>query len=73
MKIAMPVDDLVTKMREYFTSESSYPFKNENPFRLDLFSSSQMKSHGENVAAQHELLKTKQLDRVLNGLMIMKK
>ncbi len=68
MKIARPVDDFVTRMREYFTSESTYPFKNEDPFRLDLLSNAQMESHGVRVAAQHEVLTTKQPDKVLKRL-----
>ncbi|HMR83050.1 MAG TPA: glucoamylase family protein, partial [Niabella sp.] len=68
MKITKPVDELMTKMREYFTSESNYPFKNEDPFRLDLLSNAQMESQGLRVAAQHEILKTKQPDRVLKRL-----
>lgn len=68
MKITKPVDDLVAKMREYFTLDSNYPFKNEDPFRLDLLSNAQMESHGVRVAAQHELLKTKQPDRLLKRL-----
>ncbi|WP_346237629.1 GH36-type glycosyl hydrolase domain-containing protein [Niabella insulamsoli] len=68
MKIVSPVDDFVTKLREYFTSDSNYPFKNEDPFRLDLLSNAQMKAHGERVAAQHEVLKTKQPDKVLKRL-----
>ncbi|WP_460686744.1 GH36-type glycosyl hydrolase domain-containing protein [Niabella aquatica] len=68
MKITKPVDELMTKMREYFTSESNYPFKNEDPFRLDLLSNAQMESHGLRVASQHEVLKAKQPDRLLKRL-----
>lgn len=68
MKITRPVDEIMTKMREYFTSESNYPFKNEDPFRLDLLSNAQMESHGLRVAAQHEVLTTKQPDKVLKRL-----
>lgn len=68
MKITRPVDDFVTRMREYFTSESTYPFKNEDPFRLDLLSNSQMESHGVRVAMQHEVLTTRQPDKALKRL-----
>lgn len=68
MKITRPVDDFVARMRDYFTSEGTYPFKNEDPFRLDLLSNAQMESHGIRVAAQHEVLTTRQPDKVLKRL-----
>ncbi|MFT4094137.1 MAG: glucoamylase family protein [Niabella sp.] len=68
MKIRKPVDEIVGKMRDYFTFESAHTFKNEDPFRLDLLSNAQMESLGKHVASQHETLKTKQPDKVLKRL-----
>lgn len=68
MKISMPVDNIVTKMRDYFISGPSHDFKNEAPFRLDLLSNTQMRALGERIASQHAILSTKQPDRVLKRL-----
>jgi len=67
MKIIKPVDDIVVKMRDYF-APSSYEFKNEDPFRLELLSNAQMESLGKHVAGEHQVAQTDETGKVLKRL-----
>lgn len=69
MKIYRPVDNIVSKMREYLMADPTYLlFKDEAPLRLDLLSSLQMESHGIKIAAQHEIQTTKHSHKILKRL-----
>lgn len=68
MKISKPVDEIVVRMREFFTGDSTPEFLKEEPFRLELYSYDQMKQHGVYVAQSHVVVANHPSDKVLARL-----
>lgn len=69
MKITKPVDDIVVRMRDFFSGDAYQGFLKEEPFRLDLYSNAQMKTYGAHIATTHVLMEgEKHPDKVLKRL-----